>query len=104
MNRASLNTAVYILATLLGQSGPARAQGGPIAEVLCASPDDMRQRLDIRYQARRAWAGLRSPDEVLELWEDAEGDWTLVITHAGGNWCIVAMGEALDPVAELPHG
>ena len=47
--------------------------------------------------------GLRGPDEVMELWENADGDWTLIITYAGGKRCIVAMGKALSPIAVLPH-
>ncbi|WP_238840608.1 hypothetical protein [Roseobacter cerasinus] len=64
----------------------------------------MRHRLETRYRAHRAWAGLRGPDEVMELWENAEGEWTLIITYADGKRCIVAMGEALSPIAGMPHG
>ncbi|GFE48655.1 hypothetical protein So717_04080 [Roseobacter cerasinus] len=40
----------------------------------------------------------------MELWENAEGEWTLIITYADGKRCIVAMGEALSPIAGMPHG
>ncbi|MEO1777376.1 MAG: hypothetical protein AAFU63_01165 [Pseudomonadota bacterium] len=40
----------------------------------------------------------------MELWEDADGDWTLIITYASGKRCIVAMGEALSPITGMPHG
>lgn len=97
-------TATLCLAALVFIASPLFADaGGPIAHVLCAPSEEMRHRLETRYRAHRAWAGLRGPDEVMELWEDPKGDWTLVITHAGGKWCIVAMGEALMPIAERPH-
>ncbi|MEL6563831.1 MAG: hypothetical protein AAFZ99_09450 [Pseudomonadota bacterium] len=103
MNRASVFVVTITIAALLGQTGPVAANGGPIAHVLCASGEDMRERLETRYRAHRAWAGLRGPDQVMELWENADGDWTLIITYAGGKRCIVAMGEALSPIAAMPH-
>ncbi len=103
MKHVSLIKTACVFSLLLGQPGSAAANGGPITHVLCSAGADMRERLETRYRAARAWAGLRSPDEVMELWEDADGDWTLIIRHAGGNWCIVAMGEAFEPFAEMPH-
>jgi len=97
-------TALCLAALLPSQVSTAFANGGPLAQVLCAPSAEMRDRLETRYQAYRAWAGLRGPDEVMELWEDPDGDWTLIITHASGTWCIVAMGEALSPFALRPHG
>lgn len=76
----------------LGQAGAVRAQS-PIAEVICDSPDRMRERLERRIGASPQAAGLRGPDELVELWTDARGDWTMVITYAEGRSCIVAMGE-----------
>lgn len=102
MNRARILVAPIMVTALLGQS-PVAASGGPIAHVLCASGEDMRHRLETRYRAHRAWAGLRGPDEVMELWQNAEGDWTLIIIYAGGKRCIVAMGEALSPIAGMPN-
>jgi len=99
----SLMRAVAHTALFLAHGSPAAANGGPIAHVLCSKASDMRERLETRYRAERAWAGLRGPDEVMELWEDAEGDWTLIIRYAGGNWCIVAMGEVFVPFVGMPH-
>lgn len=104
MTRACLRAAICACAIFLGPTGPAAAKGGPIAQILCAPSDVMRHRLETHYRARRTWAGLRNPDEVMELWEEPDGDWTLVITYTGGNWCIVAMGDALLPFAFAPNG
>lgn len=103
MIRVFTNAIACVVATLLSPSTPSLANGGPIAQVLCAPSEDMRHRLETRYRARRTWAGLRGPDEVIELWEDRQGDWTLIIAHADGKWCIVAMGEALMPVVAVPQ-
>jgi len=81
-----------ILISLLFLAVPAQAQS-PIAEVLCAPTDRMKQRLTQQMGTRRSAQGLRGPDQVMEVWTDARGDWTLVITYASGTSCIVAMGE-----------
>ena len=41
---------------------------------------------------RMAW-GLRAPEEVMEVWTDARGDWAMIVRYANGTSCIVAMGE-----------
>ncbi|MBY6004838.1 hypothetical protein KUV62_13030 [Salipiger bermudensis] len=65
----------------------------PIAEVLCEPAPQMTERLAKRYGATLSSTGLRNPEEVVELWTDAQGDWTMVIAYASGTSCIVAMGE-----------
>lgn len=82
---------------------PEAAKANPIAEVICAPSDQMRTRLESQYQAQRVWSGLRSPDEVMELWEEPSGDWSLTIAYAEGRRCIVAMGDALQPFSVLPQ-
>ena len=94
--------AICMFLALICASAPAAANEGPIARILCAPSAEMRQRLETRYRAHRAWAGLRNPDEVMELWENADGDWALIIVYANEHWCIVAMGDALLPYMRLP--
>ncbi|MAC82204.1 MAG: hypothetical protein CML66_29610 [Rhodobacteraceae bacterium] len=69
------------------------AKGSPLAEVICDSTDRMRDRLEHQFGTRRQAMGLRGPEEVMEVWTDARGDWTMVVTYATGTSCIVAMGE-----------
>ena len=78
------------LAVLL--TGPAAA-ASPIAEVICAPTPALHARLTRQFGERQSASGLRGPDEVMEVWTDQQGDWTLVITYASGTSCIVAMGE-----------
>ncbi|WP_343502062.1 hypothetical protein [Alloyangia pacifica] len=68
------------------------AATSPIAEVICEPSSRMTQRLKRQQGATLASTGLRSPDEVLELWLDPRDNWTMVITYASGTSCIVAMG------------
>ncbi len=67
--------------------------GSPIAEILCEPRDRMEQRLSQTFIATRSALGVRSPDQVMEVWTDARGDWALVMRYANGQSCIVAMGE-----------
>lgn len=82
-----------LLAALCGgvASEPLMAQS-PIAEVICEPSPRMTQRLKRQQGATLASTGLRSPDEVLELWLDPRDNWTMVIAYASGTSCIVAMG------------
>lgn len=70
--------------------------GSPIAEVVCAPTEEMRSRLTLQFGEVQQGAGLRAPDQVMELWSGKDGSWTLVMTYASGQSCIVAMGETWD--------
>lgn len=73
---------------------PASAGPSPIADLLCAPRKQMTEKLERQFGVRRQGVGMRSPDQVMELWSKPDnGDWTLVIAYATGTSCIVAMGE-----------
>ena len=72
---------------------PAPLAASPIAEVICAPTDRMEARLTAGYGRERRSSGVRSPEQIIEIWTDKSGDWTLVIRYASGRSCIVAMGE-----------
>ena len=69
------------------------ATASPIAEVLCAPTPQLQTKLERQNGTQRTSTGLRGPDEVMEVWTDASGDWTMVVRYASGTSCIVAMGE-----------
>ncbi len=72
----------------------APALGNPIAEVICAPTEQMTQRLTRQFGETRTAMGIRGPDQIMEIWTREDGQsWTMVITYAEGNSCIVAMGE-----------
>ncbi|WP_370227110.1 hypothetical protein [Cognatishimia sp.] len=103
MMRSVFSKVFSSLAVLSCATPIAADTSGPIAQILCEPQEIMRRRLETYHQAQRSWAGLRGPDSVMELWEDAGGDWTLVIVYSDGNRCIVAMGEDLMPFAAMSH-
>ncbi|WP_375691102.1 hypothetical protein [Pseudooceanicola sp. LIPI14-2-Ac024] len=74
----------------------------PIAEVLCEQSDRMEQRLSQRMGSERQAMGLRGPEQVMELWTERNGDWTLVVTYASGTSCIVAMGQDWQATVREP--
>jgi len=74
-------------------AAPAAAQS-PIAEVVCEPTAQMHDRLKHRLRSARTARGIRDREQIMEVWTDPQGGWTLVLTYAGGTSCIVAMGEA----------
>ena len=71
---------------------PAAAQS-PIAEVICEPTGQMHDRLSQRLRSARSATGIRNREQIMEVWTDPQGGWTLVVTYATGTSCIVAMGE-----------
>lgn len=81
---------------------PTRA-ASPIADILCEPTHALAHRLTRQHGEARFARGTQGPDQVMEVWTDDRGGWTLVVTYATGTSCIVAMGENWDPVqAENP--
>jgi hypothetical protein len=69
----------------------------PIAQVICAEREAMLRRLEVEYGASRQGWGLRGNGAVMEVWAvPSTGEWTLVQTYAGGQSCIVAVGESWE--------
>lgn len=94
--------ALGLLTLVMVAAAPGRAN--PIAQIICAASDQMRTRLETQLQAQRVWSGMRNPEEVMELWEEPSGDWSLTILYAEGRRCVVAMGSGLTPVLHGPQG
>ena len=79
---------------------PSSALTSPIADVICAQSEELNTRLTQQYGSQRQATGLRGRGQVMEVWTDRQGDWTMVVRYASGTSCIVAMGEhwtELDP-------
>ena len=85
---------------------PAGAQmalaDSPIAEVVCGPREVIIGRLKAGSGAQLAGSGLRDMDTMIEVWAEPSGNWTLVQTHANGQVCILAMGEAWEALVPPP--
>jgi len=80
------------LAIILPFAGAAPATS-PIAEVICEPTPRMTQKLTRQFgESLQAW-GTRGPEQIMQVWTDDRGGWTLVVSYATGTSCIVAMGE-----------
>lgn len=99
-----MNRAVVSLA-ILGLSAVPAAAASPIAEVICAPSAELTDRLERQFGESLRAQGLRDRETMLEVWSsDRTGRWTLVMSYASGQSCIVAMGEHWDqiPVPQDP--
>ncbi len=87
MTRWFLTSALLVLAPFTVQAA------SPIAEVICAPSPDMDAKLKSQFGAKRQASGIRSPQQVMEIWTAQNGDWTMIVRYAAGTSCIVAMGD-----------
>ncbi len=78
------------LAMMLGDQAQAKS---PIAEIICEPTIHMHDKLTRQFGSHRVATGVRSPEQVMEVWTSRSGAWTMVITYANGTSCIVAMGK-----------
>ena len=91
-----------VLSVLVLAAFAAPAPASPLAEVVCDSTERMRDRLRLQLGTSQQAVGVRGPEEVMEVWTDRRGDWTMVMTYATGTSCIVAMGENWQQTAQDP--
>jgi len=80
------------IALVFGLATSAQAKS-PIAEVLCEPTQRLHDKLQRQFGSHRVASGVRGPEQIMEVWSSARGDWTMVVTYATGTSCIVAMGE-----------
>ncbi|MDT0681738.1 hypothetical protein RM543_03495 [Roseicyclus sp. F158] len=90
---------ITVLATLLtGLTADAS-----LAQVFrhCAARDTVVGRLAEKYGESRQTIGLGTGNQVVELYASAEtGTWTITVTKPSGETCLMATGQAYEPVAE----
>lgn len=101
MTRRTIPVVLSLLLPAVPLAQPVRAQS-PVAEVICEPTGAIYDRLTRRLGATRTATGVRDREQIIEVWTDRHGDWTLVATYAGGTSCILAMGEAWQTLAQKP--
>lgn len=75
----------------------------PVAPILCAPKQEMRQKLTQQFASTQIAAGIRDRESVMEVWSSVStGDWTMVVTYTDGNSCIVAMGQDWFDLRPVP--
>jgi len=101
-NLVRLGLSSSVAACLFAQT--AFSNPNPIAELLCAPSDETRQLLENHSGETLVWQGLRDTEQVMEIWENRQGDWTLTIAYANGIRCIVAIGTVITGFSDHPQG
>ncbi|MCR8548069.1 hypothetical protein M4578_09530 [Salipiger sp. P9] len=77
-------------------AGQARAQ-----TATCAPRAQVIEKLASKYGETRQSIGLGSNNAVMEVFASAEtGTWTITVTSPAGLTCLVASGQAFEPLAE----
>ena len=75
---------------------------GPAAAANCAPRDTVVERLASKYGESRQSMGLGANNAVVEVFASEEtGTWTITVTSVHGVTCLVASGQAFEPLAEL---
>ena len=68
-------------------------------EMACGAREEMVERLQRSFGEAQTGLGLISEARILEVWSSEEtGTWTILMTEAGGQSCMVAAGEAWKTV------
>lgn len=68
----------------------------------CLNRAEMLARLAAQYGETRQAIGLAGPTQMVEIFASAEtGTWTITVTTASGQTCLLAAGESFEP-AMLP--
>ena len=81
--------ALSLIITLVAGSIPIQAAAMPF----CADRHNLAENLAQRFDEAHKASGLRSATELVEIWvSDASGTWTILLTTADGNTCILASG------------
>jgi hypothetical protein len=65
---------------------------------LCGDRDDILQRLEQRHEETPQALGLSSDGGVLEVLVSPSGGWTILVTYPKRPTCVVAVGEAWQPL------
>lgn len=80
-------------------AGSAAAQGGA-----CGPHADVMERLEAAYGETLKSAGLAATGVLVETYASDAGTWTIVVTDASGQACLLAAGEAWQVAPTLPKG
>jgi hypothetical protein len=73
------------------------------AAALCGDRDEILKRLEQRHEETPQALGLSSDGGVLEVLVSPSGGWTILVTYPKRPTCVVAVGEAWQPL-QLTRG
>jgi hypothetical protein len=88
--------------------GTANAQaviGRPSGPMVCGQRTEIVRQLSEKYGETRRSVGVSGGQRIVEVYaSDETGSWTILITSPYGTACLVAAGEAFEPVPVTTPG
>jgi len=87
---------VALLGAAVLYSEPSRAA----VSLPCGSRATMAATLERNYKEVPVSVGLANDGNMVEVYSSSSGSWTIVITSPSGRSCLVAAGEAWQPLLE----
>jgi hypothetical protein len=84
--------------TVLVLLGSAAASDAVQAATVCGDRDEILKKLEQRHEEMPSALGLSADGGVLELLVSPEGGWTILMTYPKRPTCVVAVGEAWQPL------
>jgi hypothetical protein len=76
-------------------------QAGTAQQTQCAPRDNLIAHLTEKYGETRQSMGLAGPETMMEVYASSDtGTWTITMTMANGNMCMIASGQGFERLAE----
>ena len=70
------------------------------AQAACALRQEVHEALSRHYQERPVALGITGDGRLIEVLVSTAGSWTILLTAANGITCVVAAGEAWEPLPD----
>lgn len=70
------------------------------AQAACAHRQEVHETLSRQYDERPVALGLTGDGRLIEVLVSIAGSWTILLTAANGITCVVAAGEAWQPLPD----
>lgn len=83
----------------------AAAGGTADAQMVCGERDAIVAQLERKYGETRRSVGLQQGRAVVEVYaSEKTGSWTILVTDTAGKSCLMAAGDAFEPVEAAQAG
>ncbi len=74
------------------------------AQVICGERAKFLENLSKNHQEAPTSIGMTSTGQILEVLTSAKGSWSIILTKPDGVTCLVATGEAWEPIKRVALG
>ena len=74
------------------------------AQAICGERAKFLDHLRKNHKEAPSSIGITSTGQILEVLTSETGTWTIILTHPNGLTCMVASGEAWEPIKRVALG